>query len=292
MSHSHRAPEYRRLAELDGAFDGVVERIETLVEAWDATGYPAWAFDGAAANRDWLRQALLDLWYQDGQDGRATHSHIGLVAAPAPVIEKVEAVNAAKETFASLLAEIRREQPALIPELKAALPFRHPRLHDHLRGSGLARLHLKQCWRAIPLAEAPVARVRLAWYASGRSIKRLTVREAEQKLLALDSDAPHVRIQLRRLAGLPDQEPLAQVQRQAPLMRANLFYREPLADGRSRRAMNVALPLFVPSPDGRLPDHNQPPAAPPETRQRARRRDEKLEELPFLPSLRVYRYRR
>ncbi|WP_340162861.1 hypothetical protein [Billgrantia tianxiuensis] len=39
------------------------------------------------------------------------------------------------------------------------------------------------------MAEAPVARVRLAWYSSGRSIKRLTVREVEKKLLALDSDA-------------------------------------------------------------------------------------------------------
>ena len=66
---------------------------------------------------------------------------------------------------------------------------------------------------------------------------------------------------------------------------------EPLDDGRTRRAMNIALPLFVPSPDGRLPDHNLPPLAPPEQRTRARRRDEKLEEAPFLPSLRVYRYR-
>ncbi len=55
--------------------------------------------------------------------------------------------------------------------------------------------------------------------------------------------------------------------------------------------MNVALPLFIPAPDGRLPDHNLPPLQPPEARTRARRRDERLEDEPFLPSLRVYRYR-
>ncbi|MDI5890535.1 DNA replication terminus site-binding protein [Halomonas rhizosphaerae] len=291
MSGHGQRPEYRLLAELEALFDRLVEETDALVATWLASGASAWSFEHDTADAAWLRHALLDVWYQDGQDGRATRSHVGLVAGDEPVMEAVARVNATKKAFAALLAEIRSEVPSLIPEIKAVLPFRHPALHDHLRGTGLARLHLKQCWRAIPLAEAPVARVRLAWYASGRSIKRLTVREAEQKLLALDSEAPHVRIQLRHLAGIPGGEPLAQVQSQAPLMRANLFYREPLEDGRSRRAMNIALPLFVPSPDGRLPDHNLPPPRPPATRTRARRRDERLEDTVFLPSLRVYRYR-
>ncbi len=285
------APEYRLLARLEAAYDALIEASEALVATCRGEGGQRWAFGRDRADADWLKEALLDFWYQDGQDGRSTRSHVGLVAATPPVMERAHEVNATKQAFAGLLGEIRQEAPALLPEIKAVLPFRHPELHTHLRGSGLARLHLKQCWRAIPVAPAPVARVRLAWYSSGRSIKRLSVREAEQKLLALDTEAAHVRIQLRQLAGLPDGEPLAQVQSQAPLMRANLFFREPLEDGHRRRAMNVALPLFVPSDDGRLPDHNQPPAHPPETRTRARRRDERLEQEPLLPSLRVYRYR-
>ncbi|WP_355661008.1 DNA replication terminus site-binding protein [Halomonas salifodinae] len=284
-------PEYRLLAELEAAFDQLIERLEALVSAYAQAPGPAWAMGEATADADWLRRALLDFWYQDGQDGRATRSYVGLVAADDALMARVQEANAAKATFAALLRQIRAEAAGLIPELKAVLPFRHPALHDHLRGQGLARLHLKQCWRAIPLAEAPLARVRLAWYRSGRSIKRLTVREAEALLQGLDQEAPHVRIQRRHLAGLPDGEPLAQVQEQAPLMRANLFYREPLPDGRCRRAMNVALPLFVPSPDGRLPDHNTPPEAPPTTRTRALRSDARLESEPFLPSLRIYRYR-
>ncbi|TDA95494.1 DNA replication terminus site-binding protein [Halomonas marinisediminis] len=293
---SSQRPEYRLLAELEAAFDALVETTAAVAEAYARAPGACWIFgepepvDGERAAA-WLREALQDVWYQDGQDGRATRAYIGLVAASEGVMEAVAAANAAKAAFAALTAKIRDQAPSLIPEAKAVLPFRHPALHDHLRGEGLARVHLKQCWRAIPASEAPLARVRLAWYSSGRSIKKLTVQEAEQKLLTFDSEAPHIRIQLRRLAGIPSGEPLAQVQRQAPLMRANLFYREPLEDGRSRRAMNVALPLFVPSPDGRLPDHNLPPLRPPETRTRARRRDEKLEDEPFLPSLRVYRYR-
>ncbi|MCK2182953.1 DNA replication terminus site-binding protein [Halomonas getboli] len=286
------APEYQLLARLEAAFDAVVDASQALVADCRREGSRTWAFGRETADADWLQEALLDFWYQDGQDGRSTRSHVGLVAASPAVMERVHQVNAAKQAFSRLLGQIRQEQPSLLPEIKAVLPFRHPELHTHLRGSGLARLHLKQSWRAVPLAAAPVARVRLAWYASGRSIKRLSVREAEQKLLALDTDAPHVRIQLRQLAGLPDGEPLAQVQAQAPLMRANLFFREPLEDGHRRQAMNVALPLFVPSDDGRLPDHNLPPAHPPQTRTRARRRDERLEQEPLLPSIRVYRYRR
>ncbi|MDT0500479.1 MULTISPECIES: DNA replication terminus site-binding protein [unclassified Halomonas] len=295
-SSSSQRPEYRLLAELEAAFDALVETTAAVAEAHARAPGACWIFgepepvDGERAAA-WLREALQDVWYQDGQDGRATRAYIGLVAAGDEVMEAVAAANATKAAFAALTAKIRDQAPSLIPEAKAVLPFRHPALHDHLRGEGLARVHLKQCWRAIPASEAPLTRVRLAWYSSGRSIKKLTVREAEQKLLTFDSEAPHIRIQLRKLAGIPSGEPLAQVQRQAPLMRANLFYREPLEDGRTRRAMNVALPLFVPSPDGRLPDHNLPPLQPPETRTRARRRDEKLEDEPFLPSLRVYRYR-
>ncbi len=284
-------PTYRLLAELELAFDRTIESIEALAVHYRQSPGAAWALHSPTPDADWLRSALLDFWYQDGQDGRVTRSYVGLIAADASLLEHVAAVNSAKAHFAEILASIREEAAGLIPELKAVLPFRHPALHTHLRGQGLARLHLKQCWRAIPVADAPLSRVRLSWYSSGRSIKKLTVREAEQKLLALDHDAPHIRIQLQRLAGIPDGEPLAQVQKQAPLMRANLFFAEPLADGRERRAMNVALPLFIPSSDGKLPDYNMPPPFPSEKRTRAKRSDERLEEEVFLPSLRAFRYR-
>ncbi|WP_192036891.1 DNA replication terminus site-binding protein [Halomonas sp. YLGW01] len=287
--------QYRLLAELEAAFDTIIERIEALVACYRQQcrdGHTdAWALHHPTPDADWLKGALLDFWYQDGQDGRTTRSYIGLIAADERLLEHVREVNAAKDAFSAVLVRIREHAADLIPEIKAVLPFRHPTLHAHLTGQGLARLHLKQCWRHLPVANAPLSRVRLAWYSSGRSIKRLTVREAEQKLLALDADAPHVRIQLEHLAGIPDSEPLAQVQKQAPLMRANLFFAEPLADGRERRAMNVALPLFIPSTDGRLPNHNEPLPTPQEKRTRAKRSDERLEETPFLPSLRVYRYR-
>lgn len=291
MTPPLQRPAYRLLAELEAAYDRLVEATEHLYDTWQENPGELWSLDHEAANNAWLRNALLDYWYQDGQDGRATRSHVGLVAAKPAVMEAVEPVNQEKSNFAKLIASIRKDAPELIPEIKAVIPFRHPSLHGHLSGSGLARLHLKQCWRAIPVAPATVQRVRMAWYVSGRSIKRLSVADAERKLMALNTEAPHIRRQLRTLAGLPASEPLAQVQSQAPLMRANLFFREPLSNGKQRQARNLALPLFLPCDDGRLPEYNRPSIEPPQARQRAQRSDQRLEDTVLLPSLRVYRYR-
>ena len=284
------SPAYRLLHELDDRFDQLMQAIEQAVSLYETQPLPMWRFDGLS-DPGWLRRALLDMWHQQAQDGRETRNYIGVIAADEALLKAFHDVNHAKQAISDWLRHIKQAHPTALSEAKQRLPRRHPDLDSVLRQSGLARLHLKQCWRLIPLAEAPVARIRFAWYTSGRSIKRISVQEAEQKLLQLDTDAPHVRIQLRKLASLPSQEVLAQVQNQAPLMRANLFYTEPLADGHTRRALNVAMPLVVPAPEGRLPDIKTPPQTAPIARTRAKRRDEKLESEVFLPSLRVFRYR-
>ncbi|NGO88069.1 MAG: DNA replication terminus site-binding protein [Halomonas sp.] len=284
------SPAYRLLHELDDRFDRLMEAIEQVALLYESQPLPTWRFDGLS-NPGWVRHALLDMWHQQAQDGRETRNYIGVIAADEALLKAFQDVNHAKQAISDWLRHIKQAHPAALSEARQRLPRRHPDLDSVLRQSGLARLHLKQCWRLTPLAEAPVARIRFAWYTSGRSIKRISVQEAEQKLLQLDTDAPHVRIQLRKLASLPSQEVLAQVQNQAPLMRANLFYTEPLADGHTRRALNVAMPLVVPAPEGRLPDIKPPPPSAPTTRTRAKRRDEKLESEVFLPSLRVFRYR-
>ncbi|MCP1314956.1 DNA replication terminus site-binding protein [Halomonas sp. 707D7] len=281
---------YRLYHELDARFDALLEAIDRASTLYEATRPPTWRLD-APADIGWFREALLDMWHEEGQDGRETRNYIGVIAADEALLEAVAGVNVAKSAISELLGHIKALSPSALSEAKARLPARHPRVGDVLRKTAMARLHLKQCWRHLPTAPAPVARVRLAWYTSGRSIKKLSVQQAEARLLALDTDAAHVRIQLKKLAGLPSDETLAQVQAQAPLMRANLFFVEPLLDGHTRQAMNIAMPLVVPAQETRLPHIKAPSMQAPATRTRAKRRDEKLESEPFLPSLRVYRYR-
>ncbi|WP_249976629.1 DNA replication terminus site-binding protein [Vreelandella olivaria] len=288
--HDNALPLYQLLYELESCFDQLMIRIDQAVTLYEQQQAPTWHFQQPAGS-DWLREALLDMWHQQGQDGRETRNYIALIAANEELVAAFNAINLAKTHISELLQRIKQAHPASVNEAKLRLPQRHPHVDDVLRKSGYARLHLKQCWRHIPISPVPVSRVRFAWYTSGRSIKKMTVQEAEHRLLQLDTDAPHIRIQLRRLASIPSSEPLAQVQSQAPLLRANLFFTEPLADGHTRQAMNIALPLIVPGVNRQLPDIKVPPLEPPTQRTRARRRDEKLEHEAFLPSLRIYRYR-
>ena len=72
-------------------------------------------------------------------------------------------------------------------------------------------------------------------------------------------------------------------------MRANLFY----DDGESplRQAMNISLPILFKAHNKKtLPQHNEPEIEAPTERQRAVRSDRKIEDTPFLPSIRVHRY--
>lgn len=217
-----------------------------------------------------------------------------MIAADDTLLRAVGHANEAKDAFFNAMASIKKAYPQRISLLKYELAHRKSRfdyVNQHLRRSGLARLHLKQTWRHIPTIEQPAVSIRMAWFTSGKSIRRLTVQEAEKKLLMMDTEAPHIRIQLQKLAGIPSSEPLAVVQDLTPQMRANVFYAEPLPDGRLRRALNKNLPLFLPCENGLLPSHNQPPSQPTKQRVRSVRSDLKLEDDPFLPSLRVYRYR-
>ncbi|MCH4810516.1 DNA replication terminus site-binding protein [Vreelandella neptunia] len=282
---------YHLLLQLEQQFDALLATIEAAVSLYEQQQPATWVFNQTTPTTHWLREALFDMWHEQDQDGRETRNYIAIVAANDELLTAASAVNQAKARFSELLQDIKQAFPQTLSEAKSRLPHRHPHVDEVLRRNGLARLHLKQSWRQLPIAQAPVSRVRFAWYSSGRSIKRLSVQEAEHKLLQLDTEAPHIRIQLRKLASIPSGEVLAQVQTQAPLMRANLFFTEPLEDGHTRRALNAAMPIFVPDNNQRLPHINLPASQPPTTRTRARRRDEKLEQDVFLPSLRIYRYR-
>lgn len=286
--------EYRLIKTCEHAFDEVTRSLGKVVDTYRHSQGQAWALHSPRPDADWLANALLDLWYEGDQDGRTTRAYIGLIAADDALLDAVAEANVQKQAFFDAMASIKDAYPQRVGLMKYELAHRTsrvPYVNDHLRRSGLARLHLKQTWRHLPVVVEPVTRIQMSWYTSGRSIKRITVQEAEKKLCSLNTEADHVRIQLRQLAGLPSGEPLAQVQDQTPAMRANLFYAEPLPDNRLRSAMSVALPLFVGSKNGLLPKHNQPPPHPMKTRVRAIRNDQKLEDAPFLPSIRVYRYR-
>lgn len=284
---------YRLLSQLDSCFKLLVNSLARLAEMLEKSALPCWVLgsENEVASRRRLIYALEDLWYLDGQDGRVTRSYPGLVVCNQAIWEQLGSVNYCKVTFSRAIEAIRKESPSLLPEARLNLATRHAYLHAHLASEGLARLHLKQTWRQIPGCATPLAQVRFSWYSSGRSIRRISYKEAVYRLEQMDTQAPHIKLQLQKLAGITESTPLAQVQNQAPLMRANLFFDNQLPGLANRQAMNVAMPLFVLTADGKLPPFNVPSLTPPEKRTRAKRSDAQLEDEPFLPSIRVFRYK-
>ena len=273
---------------LASTFDSVVDTIRQLGKTIDTEPVIVWmAFTdqtSPSGKSETLNQALTDFWYRDGQDGRETTAYFGLVACTPAVINEVKRVNEAKLQFKKAVSDFRNLYPTQLSEQKQLLAARQPHLAQHLAHEGLARLHLKQVSRQIPLVEEPLAKVGFNWYNSGRSIQKISKQDALKRLQKFNTDQPHIRIQYDQLATISDQEPLALVQKQAPIMRANLLF----GNG-DRKAMNVAMPLFFPISGG-FPAHKPPAPEPPERRSRGVRSDNVIEEAPFLPSIRVHRY--
>lgn len=230
-----------------------------------------------------------DFWYENGQDGRETRSCFGLIAASEDQIIMANAINQQKDTLKAQFTHLQKHDKSQWLELKGKLGQQPTALRDNLKLSGLNRLHLKQTWRHIPIAQRTPSRVGFNWYSSGRSIQKVSVQQAFDALNQLDISSKHIQTQLAMLSKLPSNTPLAKVQNLAPTMRANLFYKDdalPL-----RQAFNSSLPiLFNRGSKGVFPQHNEPELNAPTERKRAVRSDRKIEDDAFLPSLRIHRY--
>lgn len=275
------------------AFYGLERAIELLVQSYHEAPMPIWVHHDAESTTSWLEQALRNLWYRDGQPGNESAAYVGMVGAAPQHLQYIHEVNEAKHVLQMTGQALKSQAPVGFREAKQRIGANRQALQGALNDAGVARLHIKQAWRRLPLAEAPVRRVHFSWYSSGRAIKRVTVAEAEEALCRFDTTAAHIEIQRKALASLPSSEVLAQVKPQTSIMRANLTYFDPLPSLKMHVAMNVTMPLFIPLAEGEaLPDHNEPATSPPVERQWPKRRDARLEEEPFLPSVHVHRYRR
>lgn len=236
-----------------------------------------------------LKQAneiITNIWYREKGDGRCTENLYGLIGISSTTLEALKSLNESKQAFQACVKQFRgqKEKPAHILQKRAKL------LAESLERTGLARLHLKQCYRQIPCIEHTPVKIGFSWYSSGRSIKKLSVADAEKRLLKLDHSQPHIQLQLQALGRIPSSEVLIQLQPQVPVMRVNMVWKE--EEVLIRKARNCPLPLFFPLDDNQaFPEYNTPSLTPPDTRQRQQRSDLIIDPTPFLPSLRVHRYR-
>lgn len=235
------------------------------------------------------QNSYSEYWYQNGQDGRETTTTIGLIGVDETLLNIANQLNQQKNLFKQQVQTFQKLNKRNMSELKKHLNNTSAPLRESLHFSGLSRLHLKQCWRQIPILERTPSRVGFNWYQSGRSIQKITVAQAQQALLKLDIGSKHIQTQLSKLSRLNQNTPLAKVQNLAPSMRANIFYDDNQLP--MRHAMNIAMPILYKSKKtGELPIHNTPECTAPSARKRAVRSDKRIESEAFLPSLRIHQY--
>jgi hypothetical protein len=160
-----------------------------------------------------------------------------------------------------------------------------------MRRMGAARLNLKQAYRHIPVLDRRPIKIGFTWSKHGRVIQRTSV-AAARRLLEQRVETSQTRLELQRLAEIREIEVLARVRSVCPHLRANLvFSTENGSPAVCRRLMQAPLPILVPLRSGeRLPEFVAVSPDPPTT-PRLRRADIRIEDEPFLPSVRIHRYR-
>lgn len=114
-------PVYHLLHELDARFDDLMAAIDHAATYYEQQQSATWHFQPYPGGRSWLRQALLDMWHQQGQDGRETRNYIALIAADDELLEKFTAVNRAKAHISDLLQHIKQAQPNTLRDRKSVV---------------------------------------------------------------------------------------------------------------------------------------------------------------------------
>jgi hypothetical protein len=230
------------------------------------------------------------LWYEDRQDGRETLTCPGLVGASPGTIAAAHACNTAKDGFKAAVLALRSLERAEVTVAMADLHRRQESVASAMRRMGAARLNLKQAYRHIPLLDQRPLKVGFTWSKQGRVIQRTRVAEA-RRLLEQRVETPQIHQELQRLAEIPDDEILARVRSVCPHLRANIVFAAPEGSGVLRRLMQTPLPILIPLQRGQSLPEFVPVAPDLLTNPRLRRADVRIEDEPFLPVIRIHRYR-
>lgn len=265
--------------QLKNRLDAVTEHVCTLdkdLPAWYSNPPPL--LPAKSTNpRHQACELICQLDYLDNQQPREILVGAGIIAASSETIEALNMLNQAKNKFKDAILKLKA----------AKISTNHELIAVPLSRMGLARIHLKQCYRKIPYFLWRPTKVSWTW-ANTRAIKKITVIEAEQLLLKHSRDNGIER-QLKLLQGLNPKEQLAIIQDLAPHLRANLVM--PAASGSTRLMVKGPVPLFyLASDNSGLPEFTPPGVKRGRDKDRVIRKDVKIDPNPFLPAIHAHRY--
>lgn len=265
---------------------------EPMLCAWtQETGLDR-AFHLTRSAREKTIFLLQQLHYLNHQAPRDILVCPGFIGASSDTLILAQTVNDAKERFKQSMLALKE---AKIPECRFLFTDRQQKTYFEkknlntllLKNLGLSRLHLKQCYRTIPILPYPPSKISWTW-AHTRAIKKISIAKARILLEQKGQDIG-IQLQLQKLNRLSEKEPLAIVQELAPHLRANIVFPEqaPL----SRLMIKGPLPIFYPcDPHTQTPQFKAPMKKTQKNDKRIIRSDVKIDPIPFLPAIHAHRY--
>tara|TARA_R110002110_G_scaffold415807_1_gene656415 strand:+ start:29323 stop:30219 length:897 start_codon:yes stop_codon:yes gene_type:complete len=276
---------------IDALCDAIL--CDSTLVAWlqDIKDYPS-LIKGKTSPREQVCSVIKRLEYFDTQQPREIIVAAGFIGASTETIELAEAVNLKKLHFKKSMlmlkaAKLNLKEKQISDGIQSILSKRPSSTSRALQNLNLARLHLKQCYRQLPILKHTPQKINWTW-AHTRSIKKITAAKACE-MLAQKGHHTHIELQLKKCQTLTPSEPLAIVQELAPHLRANIVFEE---NNQTKRLMiKGPLPIFFPATDQTpCPNFRPPKEKQDKNKNRVTRNDVRIDPEVFLPAIRAHRY--
>ncbi len=235
---------------------------------------------------------LKQLEYIDEQEGREILIGVGIFAASQKTLDTLHALNTCKSAFKYAIQNlkcqsIKTDDQALFHAFQALLSqHRHTETDHTLSRGGLSRLHLKQCYRQIPILNSRPVKVSWLW-ANTKSIKKISKKQAIA-LLEKKGNDEGILAQINKVSRLKESEHIAIVQTLAPHLRTNIVM--PNETESARHMLKGSLPLFYLHEDNTELPKIVPPKTVKKQENRPTRSDVKIDPEVFLPAIRGHLY--
>jgi len=275
IEHTEHAPSITQLSALFNRIQGCADQLAPRIEST--------LWEQSAPSLVSAHRALSDFFYEDGKDGRQTIQSCSVALFPDSDIDQLVEFNRLKSEFKTYVNQLRKSEPKALSQWQKSAFSQGATHRKLLRHQQLSRLNLKQVWRTLRVIDQEVKAISFNWYRSGRSIKKTDKATVLNHLLALEQEGRNIQSAWRTMANISDQQALCIVQAQAPLVRANISFK----DG-SRQAFNSSLPIILTAQTSMPSIGKLKPID--ELKKRKTRADSKIEEPAIIPSLRLHKY--
>ena len=245
----------------------------------DLTGLPLWVDNGAdsfESNRSKVMLALVNFSPTPDLSAQETFKCPGVVASTLTTLGLIGEVNTAKNAFKTLVRLCHQEMKQDVSKL----------VRDTLAHAGYPGIKLKQVFRHIAFITYHPRRI--SWTKGKHTTSKLLSKKTSEKMLKKAGQGEHIEIQRVKLNNLDHKTKLVQHRCIKPIWVVNIAsFKE---NKRSKyEDIRTALPLFY--------LHDQQLTGPIvgfgklKVQNRKTRSDKKIESIPFLPSISVYRYK-